>query len=102
RTVILERATDEAHPVRQQRRSQRVAGMPIIAAAVEREGEGPGPFNKAACRQAARLPATGAHTLNHGAPVDLKERGARSWRMRGLRPMRRRRLIAHGLSVGFG
>ncbi len=55
RPVILERAPDQMHPVRQQRRCQRVARMPAVPAAVEGERKQPIALDETAGRQARRL-----------------------------------------------
>ena len=55
RPVVLEAAADEVHAVRQQRRGQRVAGIALVALAVEGEGERPAAVDLAAGGQAMAL-----------------------------------------------
>ena len=56
RPVIFERAADQPHAIGQQRRGQRVARVPGIAAAVEGEIEAARPIDDAADGKAERLP----------------------------------------------
>ncbi len=62
-TVILERAAEQPHPVREQGGGERVAGEPLVAAAVEGKRHGPLPVD---------APATGRALRGHGvAPVAI-------------------------------
>ena len=54
RPVVLPAARHQAHAVGQQRRSQRVAVQPLVAAAVEVEGQRPAAVDAAASLQAVR------------------------------------------------
>ena len=55
RPVIFEAAPDQMHAIGDQRRGQRVAGMALIAIAVEQEGEAARPVDPAAGGKAVRL-----------------------------------------------
>src|SRR5262249_37536112 len=101
RAVILERACEEVHPVRQQPRSQRVARMPAIAAAVEGEGEGAPALEESPRAQTVGLGAGNAkvgHRIFAPAPAPNARRcggGAKG----GLALLRNWRLIAHASPV---
>ena len=70
RPVVFEAAGEEPHPVGEQRRGQRVAGMAGIAPAVEAEGERARPVDPAAGRQPARPGhAAASGTSGRGAPI---------------------------------
>ena len=55
RAVILEAAPDQMDAVREQRRSERVAGVTFVAGAIEGEMERPPPIDPAPAAQAVRL-----------------------------------------------
>jgi hypothetical protein len=60
RPVVLEAARDEAHAIRQQCRSERVAGVALVLLSVEGEAQNPAAVDLAAARQ--------AKGLGHGPP----------------------------------
>ena len=75
RAVILEAAPDQMDAVRQQRRSERVAGVALVAGAVEGEMQRLPPIDPAAAVQAVRLSLAIAESSRRlvGAGADDRE-----------------------------
>src|SRR5690606_6421529 len=55
RAMVLEAASDQMQPVREQRRGERVAGIAVVARAVVGEGQRAPPVDAAAALEAMRL-----------------------------------------------